>query len=684
MLSIWIKGTSRTGKTTRLIARFCDWTNLQVNHNPHWQQKISMLVFAANNDNRRQLAGKLAKAIEGKYPIICKTPLGFFQDEVILFWPLLCEQLHIKARFPLCLRPETEQELATKLWENQLNQESWQLLGIEQDRLVRNILDLLQLAGASTIKIEEISTRLEQGLGITEFLAEVNYSEIWQQWGQLLQQWRSWCLDRSFLTYGLIYELYGRYLLPNQQYQKYLINKYSGVFADDMDDYPAITRNLFDFLLDKQVFGVFTYNPEGKIRLGINADPDYLEGLGNRCQQEDLSNKNILAETAVKLIVDSSYNDTLPDSVAQISAITRASLLKKVAEYITVAIQQGEVSPGEIAIIAPGLDDIGRYSLIDLLSAQDIPIEPLNEQRPLISYAHIRALLSLLCLIYPNLGKLAPPDAVGEMLIVLSQKNINKHSQLIADIDPVRAGLLIDHCYQIDLKHPLLLDFETTFPRWDRLGYRASKAYREICSWLDETKLLLEEITFIGILDRAIKYFYNNGINLTCAQLSALRELIEAAQHYWEVNQRQSNNSAIVSDFIQLLRQGTITANHRPIGILGNQKESITLATIFQYRQQRSCHRWHFWLDANSHLWKKGGAANLFAAPLFLQNWQGKPLTLENQEIMDEERLIRIVQDLFTRATEKVFLCHSDLDINGNEQIAGLSPLIYAALAPSL
>ena len=46
---------------------------------------------------------------------------------------------------------------------------------------------------------------------------------------------------------------------------------------------------------------------------------------------------------------------------------------------------------------------------------------------------------------------------------------------------------------------------------------------------------------------------------------------------------------------------------------------------------------------------------------------------------MDQERLARILRDVLARATAKVFLCHSDLGVNGTEQAGALLPLVHAA-----
>jgi hypothetical protein len=115
----------------------------------------------------------------------------------------------------------------------------------------------------------------------------------------------------------------------------------------------------------------------------------------------------------------------------------------------------------------------------------------------------------------------------------------------------------------------------------------------------------------------------------------------------------------------------------RPIG---RTAKAVTLATIFQYRSSRRSHRWHFWLDASSPLWAKGGAATLFGAPFFLQERLGEPWTAEDEKMAEEQRLKRILADLLARVSEKVYLCHSDLAVNGQEQLGPLLSLVNASV----
>ncbi|MEL7406979.1 MAG: recombinase family protein, partial [Cyanobacteria bacterium J06558_2] len=589
---------------------------------------------------------------------------------------------------PLRLRPETEQELATQLWRQESD---WQeLCQIESEyRLVRQTLDLMQLGGAAALPTEEISQVLEQGLSSFDSNQE-NQSYLWQRMGELLLLWRSWCLERGFLTYGLIYELYWRYLLPDTQYQYHLQNRYQAVFADDLDDYPAIARELLEVLLDHGAKGVFTFNPDGKIRLGLNADPDYLEGLRTRCQQIQLTTAapsiaTEFAETAVSLVQESAFLVNAPATVQCLQTISRAALLRQTAEIIIQAVKHQGIDPSEIAIIAPGLDEIARYSFIEILSAQGISVNPLNEQRSLISSPLVRSLLTLMGLIYPDLGRLIDREAIAEMLTVLSHSQ-ESNPDSVPQIDPVRAGLIADYCYHAAAASPDLKPVET-FPRWDRLGHQATAAYQKIVSWIEASKLKQQRsITPTILLSEAIAHFFNQGNRLSREKLSLLRELMETAQHFWEVERRlrqheprEQTPSQTVAQFIQLLQRGTITANPRPLRQFTPVTGAVTLSTVFQYRSLRSSHDWQFWLDASSPLWAQGGAATLLGAPLFLKQWGGEAWQPEQEYTMDQERLARILRDVLARATAKVFLCHSDLGVNGTEQAGALLPLVHAA-----
>ncbi len=681
MPNLWINGGSRSGKTERAINQLCIWAETELATQPNPQvASQSILVLAVDAEQRSLLSDRFARKTQGQYPVTTATPLSFWRDQVVLFWPLLVRTLNLKPQFPILLRVEKEQELATELWADAMQSGLLEMEGVGRDRLVRRILDLFLLAVNSGKRIEEIPQILQQGL-VTQTTAssEEKSSEIiWTHISKALAEWRDFCWQNNLLTYGIISELFHRHLLPHPQYQAKLKQNYRYLVADDVDEYPAIACDLCAVLLNSGCQSVFTFNPQGAIRLGLGADPDYWQKLEVQCESISLPNVigtlgNHTTDTILNLVVDRGVDSLSVYDYTQallgfttIETISRAKLLRSVADTIAAAIATGEITSGEIAVIAPGLDNIANYALIEILRNKDIFVTPLNDQRPLSFSTQVRSLLTLLTLIYPNLGHLVGRDQVAEMLVSLSP-----------DIDPVRAGMLADRCFAPHRAQPKLLSSET-YNEWHRLGYQVSSAYEQIRQWIEQQSRALSPLL---LLDRAIHKFLM-PYNPSFEKLSALQELIETAQHYWQVSYRLGWEEQItIERFIQVIGQGIVTANpytsqNQAISATTN---SVTLATIYQYRMARLHHRWQFWLDVGSPLWQRGGAAVLFAAPLFLHGWDGQLWTIQSENAADQQRLERLLTDLLNRAEEKVYLCFSELNTNGQMQTGPLFPLVEIA-----
>jgi hypothetical protein len=409
---------------------------------------------------------------------------------------------------------------------------------------------------------------------------------------------------------------------------------------------------------------MFTFNPDGSARLGLGADPEYWQELKSECEIINLPHADNtlgseVAESVLQVVNEPILQFIEPyANIHSIESVSRAKLFRNVAETIVEAITSGAVKANEIAIIAPGLDNIANYAIIEILRKKNIKITPLDDQRPLSYSAQVRSLLTLISLVYPNLGQLVSRDQIAEMLVVLTEA-----------IDPVRAGMLADYCFARHPENPQLLEAET-YNQWNRLGYEATQAYEKLRQWIEQQSSKDAPLLFI---DRAIQAFFKPR-KLSYEHTATLQSLIETAQYYWQLGYRLDLEDAVIlENFIQLIRQGTVTANpYAP-----NQPEdSVVLATIIQYRMARRSHRWQFWLDASSDLWLQGGAASLFGAPLFLKSWNGERWTIENQRDADMQRLQRLLRDLLDRTGDRLYLCHSELSTNGQIQNGVLLPLI--------
>ncbi len=692
--SLWITGSAKSGKTETLVAQLEQWVEADVSDTSPPSATKACLVFAVNAENRRALLQRLGPALSSRQgsSLRSTTPIGFFESEVLLFWPLIIERLELRGYFPFRLRPEAEQDLALRFWTGNEISALQSFDPGSSDQWVGRILDLIQLAASSGVPLDQLAPKLTAGdesIRLPQDLANLVQ--------QMALNWKDWCLQRGILTYGLVIDLFNQSLLKHDTYLKQISQRFSAIAADDIDNYPAIAKGLFERCLDLGLPGLFTYSPTGGIRKGLGADPDVFLSLRDRCTEIVLRDGWDLETIDAN---EGGLNLALPDRVElfTLQTVSRTQLLEEVAAQIFNAVQSGSVRPQDIALIGPGLDPIARYTLLERLQRQGIPVEPLHEQRSLQSSVLVRSLLTLLALVYPGLGRWVETEQIAEMLAVLtgpsaaSQANPQLSTKTAANtpaaissvgaIDPVRAGLLADYCFRPHPEHPELLPMES-YLRWDRLGHSAALAYEQIREWIAQQRgalvpaqdgLAYLTLSPMFILDRAIQTFLVQR-TLQIDQISTLRQLIETAQHYWEVDARLRKTerdwptlSETVANFIQLLRRGVITANPYPVAT--PQRSALVLANSFQYLNARLQHPWQFWLDAGSQLWQYGGEVDLWEASLFLS--QPAPAS--------PDRMNATLNELVRRAQSRIYLCHSELAVSGQAQIGPLLPWIETAI----
>ena len=299
--------------------------------------------------------------------------------------------------------------------------------------------------------------------------------------GGLAIEYRTALQGPGLLSYSLSTELYGQHLLRHPLYRQQLPQRFSHVAADDADEYPALMAEIMKGWRQAEVEMVASFNYEGSVRLGYGADPDAVlaEQGGEDGVEEMVATQGLEAELrAIEAVLadPAAAWEAIAEPLGQLQMIqrsTRRGLLRAVAEDVIRAIKAGGIVAKEIAIIGPGLDPVAVYTLRTLLEGADIPVRLLDNSRPLWGSPLVRALMTLVVLVYPDCGHLVLPEGVAEMLTLATG----------GEIDPVRAGLLSDRCFKAHPQHPELL-LSSTDSRRDRLGAVASAAYDRLVVWV--------------------------------------------------------------------------------------------------------------------------------------------------------------------------------------------------------
>ncbi len=646
----WIEGEAGSGKTQRLLEVYRDWLAQGLDSR-------TILCVAASGSLRQQLAERILATTDQAAIPQTFTPLSFCEHEVNLYWPLIRTAESLLVRQPLLLRAENEQELAEQLLAEALPT----IPNLRPEQVVRHIIDNLHLVAAAGLPLSELEPRLIQAS------ADLIPLDDLQTVARLALRFREACLKQGLLTYSLVIDLYCRVLLPQPQYQQQLRQRWQAMICDDLDEFPAFWQlvcALFgDGLRPSRDYRelAVSFNPSGAVRLGYGADPVFWQHWGrDRCELESRMAPPLSQDfaTLLALVQAPDVWDVLPpERVHSIQTTTRRELLEAVAEAVTTEVASG-TDPETIAIIAPGLDPVATYTLTSLLQAQGIAVQSPAPTTPLWSVAWIRALLHAMALVYPGGGRVLNPGSIAEMLTVL------------LGIDPVRAGLLADTCYEPSLKTPRLLP-SSSHPRRDRLGAQASRRYDEGVQWLREQNPQPPLAEFFWL---AMQQF---GLERPASDLAAYRSLSEAVQRYAAVAQRLGKDTELATNFYQLLAKGTVTtaAQTRDLTLGG-----VTLSSIYQYRSHHLRHRLHYWLDVGSHLWNTAyssfGGFQIKNPYIFLAAWQPQPWSAEATQALLNDQLQRSLRDLLQRCQERLVLCHSDLALNGSEAQGPLLSLL--------
>ncbi len=613
--SRWIEGPSGSGRTQALLDLWQAWEPQPEADHPPW------LLLAATGDRRQRLSQRLNHLGLGARPHRTATPLGLIRAEVLLHWPQLAPgQIE-----PLLLSSETEQAMATDLWTDQLPEGSEG----RRQRWIRGQLDqllLLSLAGQELTQHPDPQLR------------------------ERLQHWCTHLLTQGLISYGLECQLMATRLLPDPAYRRGLTRRFRGVLGDDADEYP---RLLLDWLLALRAGGspiALSVNPDGAVRLGQGADPSYLQQLGRDWERRSL------APTGCGL--------ALPNRPTRlIRQVTRHGALQRLSQAIAQAIRAGEVQASEIAILGPGLDSLGSYLLTRLLAAEGVKACLLSEQRPLQAQAIVRALLSLMVLLVPGLGRELSQAQLAELLTGLSR----------GSIDPVRASLLARHCFRPGLAHPQLQPYEC-YDRWDRLSHASLQAYEPLRRWVDEHR---DQGDPLALLEAAIARFCPEA-ELAAEERIALQALEQSARQFFALGDRLGHRDPQASTlaFVQLLRGGAFTADPTPRNAWQPPEDAVVLATVYQYRQNQQRHRWQVWLDVGSPLWGRyGPCLEGFEAYLADPGQLGLDSGGDRRRF-EADRLEVVLRDLGARCGEQLILCQSDYSAAGQEQTGPLLPLL--------
>ena len=616
---------------------------------------------------------------------------GLARRTLDLFWPLVSEAAGFARpdHPPRFLTLETTQYHMDRIVERFAAEGAFDGVTISRPRLVSQIIDNLNKAAAVGFDLEEIGPRLKSAWG-----GESSYLRVFDQVQEVALEFRRTCLAGNLLDWSLQIEVFQRHLLPRPELRRYLLGGYRHLIVDNIEEDIPASHGLLRLWLPLCESALVILDTQGGYRVFLGADPQGALDLAEVCHQHVVwSGSHVMSPPVAALgrALAGAFLTDLPPAEGQADprpalryhvARFHPQMLAWVADEVSRLVHEEEVTPGEIAILAPFISDALRFSLGERLKAYNIPVRTHRPSRQLREEPAARCLLTLAKLAHPDWHRPPPSADVAQAL-----------GQAIADLDPIRARLLTDIVYRVREGRPDLLPFhDIVVPMQERLSYLLGTRYDQLRAWLEAyAPGPGEELDhFFSRLFGELLSQSGFGFQQDADAGAVTANLIESVRKFRRVVAAPpSEGPGLASDvafasqarldasleYIDMVERGVVAAQYISSWQM-RPENAVLLVPAYTFLMMNHPVRVQFWLDAGSRAWHERIYQPLTHPYVLRRDWPGDRVWADEDEVRVRDELLgRLVLGLSRRCREYIYLAHSELNERGYEQ---QGPLLLA------
>lgn len=651
MATTLITGPARSGKTTALRDRCLAWLREGVR-----TDQILILTHGA---------GQTAPWLRGldlpaSGPIEARDFYGFIRQELTLHWPAVQAVVPAARQWlaPAFLPLTVERHLLLALLEPH-HALFGDVVKTRPDRLALQLLTRIDRVAAGV------------GLGPEQAvlrMAEADRPEKRLLYGQvaaLLDEHRSRCLQAGLLDYGLALTLFTDGLLADPGYRRHLAARFRRLLVDDLDEAVPVEQEFVAVLAEAVEEAALAIDPEGGHDLLRGADaagalarfagaatvalPDPVPDLAARLAALGITGATAgQADAAPGLTGETAGQpDVTSDHPAaprhpDLSAEFWGDMVAQVAGAVAEMVARG-ATPGEIAVIAPRVDNLLVAALGRALADRGVPLQPLVTTRRLLDEPAVRTVVALAGLAVPAWRP--PWPSAGPF---------TDAARLLLRLEPEAAARLGEALWQAgdDLPGPE--------------GHPA--AYGRLYAWL-RAALRRQWQTDAFVRAVLLELLLPLRPDLEPGAVDACRQLLRVAADFRLAAERLGD-AALGPSYRPLLTEATarlLTPQEVPDG------SAVLLTTPRDFLARRLTAPVQVWLDVTSSGWLPSGVSEL-ANPHVLA--PGRPeaaaWTDADTAAVRAQARSRTAQALLRRCTGRVITAAAALSPWVQEQEGGL------------
>lgn len=665
--SIFLYGKSGSGKTAT-----AHWYIKQLLHNGTNPGQILLLTPQRNYQNsyREFFSQKLSKP----FTIQSATLSGLARKYLQIFWPLVLEDplYPFEPKPPTFLTLETAQYYMMSIVKEKLNQGKFIDILLDPNRLTSQLLDNLNKSALVGFDPSTIESRLSSA-----WSGDRKYLRSYADMQETVIQFRELCFKNSLIDFSLQLEVFSKVIWRHPLANEKFFSDHRHLIIDHVEEDVPVAHDLMIEWIPKTESCLAIYNTDGGYRTMLGADPLSARRLSNLCSEqiELVLSKNrpkvieTIREKAEDLVQENLHTNfheeiksNFSDHFSIIYSKYFPGLIDQIAEKIYSLIKDEKVTPSDIAVLAPYVNDALTVTLGGRLEQRGLSFANLRPSRAIADNPYIRSILTIAKLCYPKFGLNVSRVEFSKALFVLFD-----------GIDLIRATLISDIVLRANNE---LSEFSKINEKMrDRIGESNGKKFEYLRSWIEKQRI--EEPYPLDILIRKAfgELLSTPGFSLAqpSTETANIANLIESIRKFrltitpdQEID--PSINLWLAQEYIEWIEGGILAAAHR-VQIESHGKDEIILMPATSFLMEGKSVKAQFWLDIGSPGWFERVDQPLTHPYVLSRNWDNEKKWTDTEEYnYNKIALARAIKGLLGLAADKVYFCYSQFGENGFEQ----------------
>ncbi len=609
------------------------------------------------------------------------TTLGSIARRAVdLFWPLLPQSFGFAhpERRPVFLTLETAQYFMARVAGPQIDLNGYfDSVKIDRNRLYSQVIDNLNKAAViDDFEYTEIAERLKSA-----WTGDHDQTRMYDDVQTCAHLFRAYCLDYNLLDFSLQIEAF-KALWQLEPVKSWLFTSARQVIADNVEEDTPFAHTILQEVIQQAQGALILYDEDAGYRQFLGADDDNAAAiLPPTCEQQiRLTDSFVmgaevqafsaaLAHSLTAVTVPTDGGDKVRAAFAHESFRYHPQMVGGVATEVIRLVEQDGIAPGEIVVIAPYVSDALRFSLMNHLESAGVPVRSHRPSRSLRQEPAAQALLILAQVAHPAWGI---PPTMFDIAYTLMQS--------IAGIDLVRAQLLARYAYKIEDNRPTFLPFEALAPNLqERVTFFIGERYERLRQWLTayHTDALPDLDHFFSrlfgeVLSQAGFGFHDTSEipNKDAATVAA--NLINSAQKFRQMMTQsgaEPTGKSAAQEYIEMVNAGIIADQYLAGWQETHHRDAVLIAPAYTYLLSNRPVDFQFWLNVSGSGWSERVFQPLTNPHVLALNWQvGEKWTEENEIVVAQAALYRLMMGLLRRCRRGVYVTFSELSESGYEQ----------------